>query len=288
MENKNTLVLIAISAILSSVCTAAAINLIGRPGGPEYDISAIRSQLTQLKNELANETQARVSLEQTINISESSNNVQGNDQPDGQSPEPRSADRTSQNQQASQESNDESRREALRERREQLRVDRLARQQPSYREEQLVSAGFAQEEAARIVQIEAEESLRQLQAQYNARRDRAALDENIFSNTNPIRAELGDQNYERYLEANGLPTAARIGSVIGGSPGQSAGLKAGDNIVSYAGERVFNLNEINNLTIRGNIGESVLIEVERDNESLQLTIPRGPIGINSRGTRFRR
>lgn len=288
MENKNTLILIVITAILSSACTAAAINLIGRPSGPDYDISAIRSQLTQLKNELANETQARVFLAQKLGSSESINSRQSSDQSNGEPSRLPSADRPPQNQQARQEGNDEARREAQRERREQLRLERVARQQPNYREEQLVSAGFAQEEAARIVQIEAEESLRQLQAQYNARRDRAALDESTFSNTNPIRAELGDQNYQRYLEANGLPTAARIGSVIGGSPGQGAGLRAGDNIVSYAGERVFSLNEINNLTIQGNLGESVLIEVERNNETLQLTIPRGPIGINSRGTRFRR
>ncbi|MBL4671144.1 MAG: PDZ domain-containing protein, partial [Arenicella sp.] len=170
---------------------------------------------------------------------------------------------------------------------EQRRADRLASQQPDYRRQQLINAGFAQEEAARIVQIESEESPRQLQAQYDRRREYAASTGSQLSDVNPIRAELGEQNYQRYLEANGLPTSASIGSVIGGSPGESAGLRAGDNVVSYAGERVFNLNDINNLTIQGQVGESVLIEVDRNGESVQLTIPRGPIGINS-GRRFRR
>jgi S1-C subfamily serine protease len=166
--------------------------------------------------------------------------------------------------------------------REQARAERLARRQPQYRVQQLVSAGFAQEEAARIVQIESEEALRQLQAQYDSRRQQAESNANNASNANALRAELGDQNYERYLEANGWPTSARIGAVIGGSPGQNAGLRSGDNITSYAGERVFNLRDVNNLTIQGSIGESVLIEVERNGESVQLTIPRGPIGINGR------
>jgi len=49
--------------------------------------------------------------------------------------------------------------------------------------------------------------------------------------------------------------------------------------VRYAGERVFNVRDLNNLTVQGTAGESVLIEVERNGSPLQLTIPRGPVGI---------
>jgi C-terminal processing protease CtpA/Prc len=283
MENKHTFIAIAVSAILSSACTAASLKLMLADKNTKANDS-IASQITRLESALAAETLARVSLQQEINkMASNSEREFGNR---GQNltlkaeVKPVSA--------PPQQINQEPQREARRLSREQFRLERLARQQPEYRIEQLVLAGFAQEEAARIVQIEAEASLRQLQSQYNARRERASQSESQTNNVNPIRAELGDLNYQRYLEANGLATSARISSVIGGSPGDNVGLRAGDNILSYAGERVFNLNEINNLTVQGQLGENVLIELERDNELLQLTIPRGPIGISSGGGRFRR
>ena len=283
MESKNTLIAIAISAAVSSLCTAAIFKLDGDyTGNVEPNaVSAIRSELTQLKTELALETQARTSLEQQLrnptltaerpNVAQRAISFENQSEDQGQQ----------------QLDNPALQEETIRQRREQQRADRLARQQPEFRQQQLVAAGFAEEEAARIVQIESEASLRQLQAQYDRRRERAASGISNTSNINAIRSELGDQNYERYLEANGWPTSARVGSVIGGSAGDNAGLLAGDKIISYGGERVFNLGEINNLTIQGQVGESVLVEIDRNGEPVQLTIPRGPIGINS-GRRFGR
>lgn len=280
MENKNIFIAIAASAILSSVCTAAALKLNDSADKHEYaDLSAIKSQIAQLKSDLSFERDARNLLEQQTSDSlEASDKLTSLQASDANSV----LASTAPEQPQSQGSDEESQGDVMQRLREQRRAERLARQQPQYRIQQLVSAGFAQEEAARIVQIESEEALRQLQAQYDLRRQQAESNGDNALSTNALRAELGDQNYERYLEANGWPTSARIGAVIGGSPGESAGLRAGDNITSYAGARVFNLSDVNNLTIQGNIGDSVLIEVQRDGESVQLTIPRGPIGINGR------
>jgi len=282
MENKNTLITVAITALLASVGTVAALKIISNESSTEaVDLSHITTVIEELKNELALETQARISLQQQVLDAKETVDSRLVTQPNN-APE---AVVASQVQQAN--ADTATQQERLRQFREQRRQELLASQQPGYRQQQLVSAGFAEEEAARIVQIESEETLRQLQAQFDRRRERAAANDNSFVNSNAIRSELGDQNYERYLEANGWPTSARVGAVIGGSAGEGAGLRAGDNIISYAGERVFNLNEINNLTIQGQVGESVLIEVDRNGESMQLTIPRGPIGINS-GRRFGR
>jgi C-terminal processing protease CtpA/Prc len=281
MENKSILITVATAAILSSVCTAAVMKLSNSSDNRDFEeLDSIRSQIVQLQSELVLERQARQALDQRTNDSRKAADKLGS------VPVSSSALAVTDTKPTQLQENDaESQRETILRLREQRQAQRLASQQPQYRLQQLVSAGFAQEEAARIVQIESEESLRQLQAQYDFRRQQAESNNNNSLGTNAIRSELGDQNYERYLEANGWPTSARIGAVIGGSPGENAGLKAGDNITSYAGERVFNLNEINNLTIKGNIGESVLIEVKRDGESVQLTIPRGPIGINGRRRR---
>jgi len=285
MENRTLFIAIAVSAVVSSICTAAVLNM-SNDSGPTTqikDLSAIRSQVKQLESNLAIETQARVSLQQQLdNINSASvGSAYSITTEQVFSEEDSTPDRQINDEQAQQ----DAQREAIQRYRDERRAERLARQQPGYRQQQLVSAGFAQEEAERIVQIESEESLRELQAQYDFRRQRVEQNDSRFNNSNPIREELGEQNYERYLQANGLPTTARVGSVIGGSPGENAGLRAGDEVISYAGERVFNLREINNLTVLGEVGESVLIEVERDGEPVQLTIPRGPIGISSSGRR---
>lgn len=165
--------------------------------------------------------------------------------------------------------------------RRQRREQYLARLQPDYRTQQFIEAGFGREEAARIIQLEERESLRQLDQQYQSQRELFEAQDASLLTSNPLRAELGDQNYERYLEANGWPTSAAVDTVLSGSPGANAGLQAGDKIVAYASERVFSLSDLTILTAQGQVGKNVLIEVERNGEQVQLSIPRGPIGITS-------
>ncbi|NNC98672.1 MAG: PDZ domain-containing protein [Gammaproteobacteria bacterium] len=170
-------------------------------------------------------------------------------------------------------------------------AQRTARLQPEYRKQKLIDAGFADEEATRIVQLESEIALRQLIDQYNQRKDyvaQASAEElqQLFS-ADQLRAEIGEENFLRYLKANGRPTSVAVETVMHGSPGQNAGLLPGDNIVAYDGKQVFSLQDVNKLTIQGAVGESVLIELERDGEPIQLTIPRGPIGISGGRNRFR-
>ena len=283
MEHKNTLITIAISAIVGAVVSATITIASNASKDPSIgDLSVIESQLLAVKTNLVLETQARIALAQRLDYNRAELNpapsiVTPNAEIQGSLATPNQPTVADQ----------ETRQQAWQRIQQQRNEERLASQQPAYRKQQLVNAGFAQEEAARIVQLESEESLRQLQNQYTRQRQQATSNPDAVANANSIRTELGEQNYERYLEANGWPTSASIGSIIGGSAGENAGLKAGDNVVSYAGKRVFNLGDINNLTVQGIIGESVLIEVERNGESVQLTIPRGPIGIDS-GTRFRR
>ena len=281
MELKATLLAVSLTAIASSALTVGVLKMGELPQTPNINVSALASQLNEIKTELAREVQAREDLQQKINRSLTSTRSNTSAQALVKQAKPEEAASS----EPEQLSDADQRRAEIERFREQRRAERIARQQPGYRAEQLISAGFAEEDAARIVQIESQESLRQLERQYELRRARAEQDTISNIDTNPIRSELGDDAYARYLEANGRPTAAQVGSVINGSPGENAGLQAGDQITSYAGQRVFNLNEVNNLTIQGSVGESVLLEVERAGQSVQLTIPRGPIGVSNR---FRR
>ncbi|MCZ6460048.1 MAG: PDZ domain-containing protein [Gammaproteobacteria bacterium] len=153
----------------------------------------------------------------------------------------------------------------------------------------LVSGGFSEDEARRLLKRESEAQYKAMEAAYLAQRDGEAVDRfNSAMNAQSIlRAEIGDSEYERFLTAQDEPTTVRIMNVLDGSPGSSAGLQAGDNIVSYNGERTFSMLDVRGLTMQGNSGEDVIIEIDRDGVRMQLNIPRGPIGVSGNGAMVR-
>ena len=168
---------------------------------------------------------------------------------------------------------------------EEQEAEMLEQMQPEFKIQELVNAGFNKDEASWIVSSETEVQLEQLQAQYDARRkalNGADAQNNLMNyGGDQLRKKLGDDYYERYLESKGMPTSVSIGSIMNNSPGASAGLLPGDDIVAYDNKRVFSAYGLNRLTATGKEGENVLIEVKRNGESVQLTIPRGPIGVQA-------
>ena len=153
----------------------------------------------------------------------------------------------------------------------------------------LIEGGFSEDEARYVLQQESEASFRAMQTSWEMQRSGEALDP-FSQRVNPqalLREELGDAAYARYLEAQGQPTAIRVTQVMTGSPGNSAGLQPGDQLVSYDGERVFDVGDLRSLTMQGEPGQDVVIEVERDGVRMQLTLPRGPIGITGSGANVR-
>jgi S1-C subfamily serine protease len=123
-----------------------------------------------------------------------------------------------------------------------------------------------------------------LQAQYDAAREGRPIDPTLtaFSPTT-LREELGDADYERYLEALGRPTSVYVRDVLATSPGAQAGIKSGDQVVSFDGERVFDMGDINRLVLEGEPGQMVAVDVIRAGQLVQLYVPRGPIGITGGG-----
>lgn len=154
---------------------------------------------------------------------------------------------------------------------------------------QLTDAGFSNDEARGILKQEAEAQFKAMKAAHDAQRNGEVVD--AFSAVSEpqalLRAELGDSAYERYLQAQGQPTAVQITQVLESSPGSRAGLQPGDQIVSYNGERVFNVTELRELTLQGRAGEDIIVEIERDGVRMQLNVPRGPVGITGSGANVR-
>ena len=146
----------------------------------------------------------------------------------------------------------------------------------------LEKSGFSPEQASWIVEREEEMRLENLYDEWDRRRQQS-LQKTSDRQTvaEKMKAELGLDGYERYLQASGRPTSVAVGQIIDDSPAAKAGFKPGDQIVSYNGERVFNVNELNSSTVKGELGEPVVVGVIRDGQSMQIPMERGPLGVTT-------
>lgn len=147
--------------------------------------------------------------------------------------------------------------------------------------ERLVQAGFTRERAEWIERRTQELTLQAQQAQYDAQRSGQPL--RGADTDNALRKEMGDAEYERYLKAMGQRTEVQVMDVLASSTAERAGLKAGDQIVSYAGQRVFDMRDLNALTRQGTPGEPVTVEVQRNGQTVQVQVTRGVLGVESGG-----
>ncbi len=145
----------------------------------------------------------------------------------------------------------------------------------------LIAAGFAPNRADWILQRESELRYESMQARFEARNSGTRQDffDAALNSESMLRTEIGDAEYEMYLEANDRPTAVSISNVMASSPGERAGLQSGDQIVSYDGQRVFSTWELVQKTMGGGDEGTVVIDLLRDGAPMQIVLPRGPIGV---------
>ncbi len=172
---------------------------------------------------------------------------------------------------------------------------RLSRREESRRRnsregriERLVAAGFLPGQAELITQREQELQMEALQARFEAERSGEPVDwmSNRLQAGDTLRAELGDADFERYLEATNRSTNVSVSSVIESSPAQTAGLRPGDEIIRYDGERVFSMTDLTRQTMVGDPGQAVVVDVMRDGNLMQVVMPRGPVGISGGRRRY--
>lgn len=151
----------------------------------------------------------------------------------------------------------------------------------------LTGAGVAEDLAADIVWREAQYELDRLELRDLAiregwfRSDRYREEFARVEREKPdLRAEIGDDAFDRYLFGAGEDNRVRISSVIAGSSAETAGLNPGDLIERYDGNRVFSFTELREATTEGDRGELVPVEIRRaDGRRDQLWLPRGPLGV---------
>jgi hypothetical protein len=153
----------------------------------------------------------------------------------------------------------------------------------------LIENGFSEDEALRLVKLESDAAFEVMQTVYEAQRKGEAI--NFLTNSldaqSLLRTKVGDAEYERFLIAQGQRTNVQISNILDDSPGSKAGLRSGDEIVSYNGERTYSMNDLRKLTMGGEPGEAAIIEIDRDGVRMQMSIPRGLIGMNGNGATVR-
>ena len=166
---------------------------------------------------------------------------------------------------------------------ERIAQGRGRRGEPFNLVDRLTGAGFSQTDAQHIETRIEELRVEAMQSRYEALRsgEPTSAAAGLGDSSTALRGELGDSDYERYLEAIGRPTRVGVTSVLSSSAAQTAGIQTGDEIVSYGGERVFDTRDLNALLLEGEPGEPVIVDVVRDGQPIQLVIPRGPLGITS-------
>jgi C-terminal processing protease CtpA/Prc len=160
---------------------------------------------------------------------------------------------------------------------------KMREQQRERQLDRLVRAGFTRERAEWIERRTQELQVQAMQAQYEAQRSGQQF--RGVDMQAALRKEIGDGEYEKYLTATNRPTRVQVMDVLASSVAERSGLQAGDQIVSYAGTRVFDMSELNALTRQGTAGESVTVEVQRNGQVVQVQVPRGVLGVEGGGGR---
>jgi C-terminal processing protease CtpA/Prc len=145
--------------------------------------------------------------------------------------------------------------------------------------ERIIAAGLTPERMKEINRRAEELRVAAMQAQYEAQRNGQRVQG--VDTDQALRKELGDAEYERYLKAEGRPTEVRVMDVLATSAAERSGLKAGDEILSYGGTRVFDARDLNALTMQGAAGGAVTVQVKRDGQTVQLSVPSGPLGVTA-------
>jgi hypothetical protein len=156
-------------------------------------------------------------------------------------------------------------------------------------EQALYDEGLGVSEVNRLHQRFDEVELEKLAARDRAARDgwssSSRLSQELRDIQTRFRKELGDEDYDKILYAAGLRNRVRVDDLLRGSVASDSGIMVGDEIYSYAGERIFNPSSLYILTTQGEADEIVEIVILRDGDLYLVTAQRGPLGTKLGHTR---
>ena len=147
--------------------------------------------------------------------------------------------------------------------------------------QQLISAGFSPDRAQTLVRRQADLRRAAVERELASTGTVHPLDASSSSAIEQqLRSELGDDDYEKYLTARGQATRIRVGDVEVDSAAENAGIQSGDEILMYAGRRVFTPRDLNALMLRTPEGQTVPTTIVRNGQTMQLYVTGGALGIS--------
>ena len=160
-------------------------------------------------------------------------------------------------------------------------------------EEAFVKAGFTPEQAAYYRQRHDEISMAQLYLHDQAEREgwlrsRRFVDEQraLRQRLEELQQGMDEDTYARYLYATGRPNQVGVRRVLASSAADSAGIRDGDVLLRYDGQRVYQASDLRRATRSGDMGEMVAVDILRDGQRIQTYVPRGPLGVNMSSERI--
>ncbi len=164
--------------------------------------------------------------------------------------------------------------------------DPLARRE-WFDEQSLLDAGIDAFEADTLRRFYEELELQRLTLRDQARREdwsdaelRTAL-QTLDNREEEMRQRLGDAAYDAYLYAAGRPNRLVVTSVLASAQAGQAGIASGDRILRYDNQRIYNWRDLREAMSGGSITDTIAVEVERDGDTLQFYLARGPLGVRT-------
>lgn len=150
-------------------------------------------------------------------------------------------------------------------------------------EERLKVAGFSDERIAylrrRVEELQLQRSREVYERQQKGLPPDPLAGRYLLDGDLDLREEIGEEEYVRYREATGRPITVPVKGIIPDSSAQMAGLKEGDEIVAYAGKRVFNDFDLDKAASTNQSLSYVVVDVLRDGMQMQIFVPPGPLGL---------
>lgn len=155
--------------------------------------------------------------------------------------------------------------------------------------DELINAGFDPFLVDEIKAVRDDSQLQRLELRDRATRegwidtDRFREESNNLRAENQLKAVLGEAEFDRLLIAEGRNNRVRVDSVIAGSAADLSGLQVNDIIYRYAEDRIFTFADLRRATSGGQRDEPVNLQIYRNDESVDLVVPRGPLGVTISG-----
>ncbi|MCW8911514.1 MAG: PDZ domain-containing protein [Gammaproteobacteria bacterium] len=101
-----------------------------------------------------------------------------------------------------------------------------------------------------------------------------------------LQNAIGTDAYDRFLYQTEQNNRVVVSSVMQNSPADQLGVQNGDIILKYATEKILSWRELRELTGQGVAGEYVNLNILRNEQLLNILVPRGPLGVKLETTRL--